>query len=71
MTATDNQAQFEMQDGKKKSPKLDDLAVSQIGRKLRAQFDEVLSEPVPDRFVDLLNKLEAAEKKQSKDDADD
>ena len=71
MTATENQAQFEMQDGKKKPPKLDDLAVSQIGKKLRAQFDEVLSEPVPDRFVDLLNKLEAAEKKQSKDDADD
>ncbi|WP_246717399.1 NepR family anti-sigma factor [Oricola nitratireducens] len=71
MTATENQAQFEMQDGKKKPPKLDDLAASQIGKKLRAKFDEVLSEPVPDRFVDLLNKLEAAEKKQSKDDADD
>lgn len=70
MTATENQAQFEMQDGKKK-PKLDDLAVSQIGRKLRAQFDEVLSEPIPDRFVDLLNKLEASEKKPSKDNADE
>jgi hypothetical protein len=67
MSVIDNQAQYEMPESDKKKPKLNDLAVSQIGKKLRAQFDEVLSEPVPDRFVDLLNQLEEAEKKSAKD----
>jgi hypothetical protein len=30
----------------------------QIGRELRGMFDEVLAQPVPDRFLDLLNRLE-------------
>jgi hypothetical protein len=30
-----------------------------IGRQLAASFDEVLSEPVPDRFLDLLRQLES------------
>ncbi|MCK5749374.1 MAG: hypothetical protein KAH44_24380 [Oricola sp.] len=38
-----------------------------MGKKLRAQFDEVLNEPVPDRFLDLLNQLESAETKPAKD----
>ena len=67
MTATQTQASYSMPDSEKKAPKLDDLSASQIGKKLRAQFDEVLSEPVPDRFVDLLNQLEAAEGKPAKD----
>jgi len=33
-----------------------------IGNRLRALYDGVLSEPVPDRFLDLLDKLEQAEK---------
>jgi hypothetical protein len=28
-----------------------------IGRKLRALYDEVANEPVPDRFSELLKKL--------------
>lgn len=71
MNATQNQASFQVPDSDKKPPKLDELAGSQIGKKLRAQFDEVLGEPVPDRFVDLLNKLEAAEKKPAKDGGND
>lgn len=67
MTATQNQAEFEMPDGTGKPPKLDDLAASQIGKKLRAQFDQMVGEPVPDRFLELLNRLEAAEKKPAKD----
>ena len=35
-----------------------------IGRELRSMFDGVVAEPVPDRFLELL---EALEKKQSKD----
>jgi Anti-sigma factor NepR len=71
MSLIENQAYNDMQNGKKKPPKLDDLAVSQIGKKLRAQFDEILNEQVPDRFLDLLNQLDAAEKKSPKDDADE
>ena len=67
MTATLNQASYSVADSDKKSPKLDDLTASQIGKRLRAQFDEVLHEPVPDRFLDLLNRLETAEKKPAKD----
>lgn len=66
MSVVDNQADYDMPDSEKK-PRLNNLAASQIGKKLRAQFDEVLSEPVPDRFVDLLNQLEAAQKKSAKD----
>lgn len=31
----------------------------QIGNKLKAMFDEVASEPVPDKFIELLKKLDA------------
>ena len=30
-----------------------------ISRRLRDYYDEVAKQPVPDRFVDLLNQLEA------------
>ena len=30
----------------------------QIGRELRGLYADVVSQPVPDRFLDLLNKLE-------------
>ncbi len=30
-----------------------------IGRRLRVYFEEVSKEPVPERFVELLSKLEA------------
>lgn len=52
-------------EGRERKPKLDDLAATQIGRKLKAEFDSVVSEPVPDRFLSLLEKLEAAEKKKT------
>ncbi len=29
-----------------------------IGRQLQATYDEVLNEPVPDRFLELLRQLE-------------
>lgn len=67
MSAVNNQAQDDMPGRDRKKPRLNDLAASQIGKKLRAQFDEVLAEPVPDRFVALLNELEAAEKNTAKD----
>lgn len=33
-----------------------------IGVRLKAFYDSVLSEPIPDRFAELLNKLDAAER---------
>ena len=30
-----------------------------IGRELRELYDDVLAQPVPDRFLALLNKLES------------
>ena len=34
---------------------------SEIGRKLKQYYDELVSDEVPDRFADLLSKLEQAE----------
>ena len=31
-----------------------------IGRELRRMFDEVVQEPIPDDFVELLKKIDAA-----------
>jgi hypothetical protein len=36
-----------------------------ITRNLRLAFGEVASEPVPDRFMDLLERLDTAEEKRS------
>jgi hypothetical protein len=34
---------------------------SAIGRRLKAYYDDVAAEPVPDRFLALLDALDAAE----------
>jgi hypothetical protein len=38
---------------------LDPVIQAHIGRELRALFDEIADEPVPDRFLVLLRSLEA------------
>jgi hypothetical protein len=44
------------------APAATDLgANSAIGRKLKAFYDDVASEPVPDRFLSLLDALDRAE----------
>lgn len=40
---------------------------SEIGRKLKQYYDELLSDDVPDRFSDLLRQLETAESARKKD----
>lgn len=35
---------------------------AEIGRKLKQYYEELVSEDVPDRFVDLLRQLESSEK---------
>lgn len=39
----------------------------QIGQRLREAYNELISEPVPDRFVQLLQKLKAREDDQNPD----
>ncbi len=41
-------------------PQVSDL----IGQRLRNYYQEVASEPIPDRFMDLLNQLDAASAKK-------
>jgi hypothetical protein len=40
---------------------LDDETRKHIGRMLKATYDEIAHEPVPDKFLDLLKQLEASE----------
>ena len=40
---------------------------SEIGRKLKQYYDELVSDDVPDRFAQLLSQLEKAEPAQKKD----
>lgn len=42
-------------------------ANSEIGRKLKQYYDELVSDEVPDRFAQLLSRLEEAEPAQQKD----
>ena len=39
-------------------PHLDRAIQARIGDNLRAMYDELLQQPVPDRFKDLLGQLE-------------
>jgi hypothetical protein len=39
-------------------PGLDRVIQARIGDNLRAMYDELLQQPVPDRFRDLLGQLE-------------
>jgi hypothetical protein len=42
-------------------------ANSEIGRKLKQYYDDLVSDDVPDRFAQLLSQLEKAEPVQKKD----
>jgi hypothetical protein len=44
------------------APKLEPGAQKALGRELRAMYDELIEEPVPDRFLQLLDQLEQSEK---------
>ena len=39
-------------------PGLDRVIQDRIGDHLRSMYDELVQQPVPDRFVELLNRLE-------------
>ena len=39
-------------------PTIDRVTQTRLGDQLRAMYDELVSQPVPDRFKDLLERLE-------------
>jgi Anti-sigma factor NepR len=52
--------QHPMRRSKSKSPSLDEARLRQqaIGVRLRQMFDEVVSEPVPDEFLQILRRAD-------------
>ena len=40
------------------SPKVDGIIQDEIGAKLRQLYSSMVEEPVPDRFIELLKRLE-------------
>jgi hypothetical protein len=52
-------------------PKLDSNSQRRIGDQLRAMYDELMQQPVPDRFKDLLEQLDKTNlEKANKADSD-
>ena len=45
--------------------RLDDFTRTRLGTHLRAMYDQVVQQPVPDRFRDLIARLDASEGKTS------
>lgn len=56
--------QREINDLKQPRGMLDRSLQAQLGRQLRAIFSDIANEPVPERFVRLLEALEAKEKRR-------
>ena len=48
------------------NPKLDRVIQGRIGDQLRAMYDDLMQQPVPDRFADLLSKLEQSGEEQAR-----
>lgn len=44
--------------GKRRAPELDRDIQMRIGESLRAMYDDIVQQGVPDRFADLLSKLD-------------
>jgi len=40
------------------TPQMDSRIQHEIGKHLRAHYDDIVNEPVPDKFMELLEKLE-------------
>jgi hypothetical protein len=47
--------------GPTKTRRVDGSVQASIGNRLRAYYDEVAREPVPERFVELLKRLDTPE----------
>ena len=49
---------------RRRSGKVGDDVQAHIGDRLRTLYEDVLSEPVPDRFLELLSQLERRERSE-------
>src|SRR3712207_6986176 len=47
-------------------PKLDSGSQKRIGDQLRAMYDELMQQPVPDRFRELLDQLDKKDRKSTR-----
>ncbi len=47
-------------------PRLDNVSQKRIGDQLRAMYDDLVQQPVPDRFKDLLAELEGKGRETNK-----
>ena len=47
-------------------PRLDKMSQKRIGDQLRAMYDELMQQPVPDRFKDLLAQLDKGSEEKKK-----
>jgi Anti-sigma factor NepR len=47
------------------APRIDPRIQREIGKHLRAHYDDVVNEPVPDKFIELLRQLERSVEKKS------
>jgi hypothetical protein len=54
--------QRKMAQSDKGSPEIDSELQAHIGRHLKASYDDILVQDVPDRFLELLQSLEKKEK---------
>jgi hypothetical protein len=54
----------EVEGGEGSEPTLDRAIQSRIGDHLRAMYDDLMQQPVPDRFADLLGQLERRAEKE-------
>lgn len=52
-----------MHQSQDKAPRLGKEVQSRIGQQLRAMYDDVVKEGVPDRFADLLRQIEGGQAK--------
>jgi Anti-sigma factor NepR len=47
------------------APRIDPRIQREIGKHLRAHYDDVVKEPIPDKFIELLQQLEQSVAKKS------
>jgi hypothetical protein len=59
---TDGAADPAVEAGRQTRVRLDPRVRAHIGSRIKAVYDEVLEEPVPDRFVALLDELASKER---------
>ena len=55
------------------TPTIETMAQEKIGRKLQDHYNHILSEPIPDKFLHLLNRLQTvnASARDGDEDGDD